>query len=319
MKKAILIIIITVALIISVCVALFAFFHLGGEGRKAPILSPFFNNATEKSYGEITAKLKDGYNYDLSGAKYWECPYCDCCEEGWCDWHCEAAYDLGFDVSCGCESNSLSLFDYATFTFPETRPIEEVYHDSIHFNKDEVFDVYVHIAKKLTDKEKLEDSEIIELANYYKKLSESINVYQQANCEYIDSLPEMPELYGDMRDDLKKLLYDRKLIISLSYLHEDLAEYLVENCVEMTGTCPLEDLLVICDQVSPEDSVFYVFSDQGHFYFCLSISVTANDWSSCVSHITNPPSMFSQKQISEMLKKAVKITDVEAEIPVYPD
>ncbi len=313
MKKINIIIIIVIGIALALGITLFALMHFGSPEIQSQIIDTFYKNVTEITHDSITVKLKDGHNYDLSGKKYELCPYCDCCEEGMCDWHCEASGDS----SCGCFNSSLSLFDVAIFTFPETIPIDEVYHDSIHFNKEDIFPVYVHIAKKLTDKESLTDKEVLEIANYFKKLSESINIYQQADDEFIDGLPEMPELYGDMSSDIQMLLYNRKIIVDLSFINEDTTHLFIENCLRMTGACPLDQLSVVCIEDSPESLSYYAFSDKGYCYFNLSISFDNTYWSSCSSFSPTLTPLFTEQQISKMLEMAVNITDASSEIPTY--
>ena len=315
MKKAIIIAII----IISVIALGLAFLAVGIiiDPNSPPALRDiFYKNVKELKYELLTVKLKDGYDYDLSGGKYLMCPYCGCCEEGWCDWKCEAAYEANNDSSCGCTGYELSLFDIATFTFSDVIPINEVYHDSIHFNKEDIFPVYAHIAKKLTDKKKLSDHEVLKIANYYKKLKATIETNEMSNHEFIDSLPEMPCLYTDMKTDIEELLYERRLSVKLNMSYVDL---FLESCLSCTGTCPLENLCVINVKDDPEsrDSLYYVFSDTGHFYFSYSLAYSEDNCTACMSPISNPPPMFSEKTVSELIKQSVKFTDAGKEIPVY--
>lgn len=231
------------------------------------------------------------------------CMHCSCC-----DWECDKKCKR--DSECGCfllfnDENRVTVFDEGNIKFKKHKEYSDINHDLQRFEYDDIYSVYVHIAKGLMDKKNLSDKEIIALTNDYKKLSAT---HSELTSEEIDSLPDMPEIWEDMQLDLMELLYEHKLLLYPDNINIGQIDTVLEYYITYTDETVLENIRIASDG----EGVYYVFLNDEEYYFKIVFDVFVCGEESGGIMISHETPLNSAK----LFEASIPITSVDSKIPV---
>lgn len=179
-----------------------------------------------------------------------------------------------------------------------------------YYEKDEIFAAYTYIANKLKNKDSLNNEEIIEITNTYKKLISSIDYIDclSENPDYsvMEQLPKMEGLLTDIKNELVGLIDTNNLLLLPNNPLDFQKKEILEKYLTYTDNTPLEELKII---KSNECNKYYILSD-ANFFFEVYLS-TDGDGTIYLS----PETLLSQNDINRISLNAIPITETTEAIP----
>lgn len=179
-----------------------------------------------------------------------------------------------------------------------------------YLEKSEIYSKYSYIENRLNNNEKLTKQDILQLGNDYKKIISSIDYINSLDISthVLNQLPNMVDLYGDMREDLIDLMVDKSVVLmpenSLDYQKRLIAEHYLIN----TDYHLLENINITKININQ----YCISSNKSDFCFEIYI-YTGHDDSICIDPTSNIPN------IEQISTQGISITDTNQMIPLFQD
>ncbi len=236
--------------------------------------------------------------------------YCAECKDE-CEYSCNSNC-VNENGICMCnlsfwDSQRISVFDIGEINFDSHKAPENIDNSTRFYSYDDLYSVYVVIAKNLIKKDRLSKAEIIETADFYKKLLFSLENYEASDSSSKTAeLPEMQELYDDMQKDVIELLYNNNIIRFPKHTDKNSAGFFIENLLIYTEGS-LSELKII----KKSEDTLYVLSDDGQLFFSEKISDSEG--------ITGYTEFYPNTDESYLKysDQAISVMDLETPIPLY--
>lgn len=180
-----------------------------------------------------------------------------------------------------------------------------------YYEKDEIFIEYSYILNKLENQTSLNNKDILEISNIYKKLINSIDYIDSLSedPEYftVDELPPMKGLYTDIKFNLINLIKQNNLLLLPNNSLDFQKEEIIEQYLTFTGQKPLENIKIVN---IPEDNKYCIL-DNNKIFFEIYLSDEKNA-PLCISLKSNSSSL---KNFNKLSSNSVFITEVNKPIP----
>lgn len=183
--------------------------------------------------------------------------------------------------------------------------------NSQYYSKEDLYPAYCYIKDNLKYSSNLDNNEIIEISNIYKKLVTSIDYINESLTgteiyNVLDDIPDTDGIFTDMKDDLTNLIVDNSLLVMPDNIDDESKILITESYLLNTDEIPFDNVKI--SYITDKDE-YYIVSKDNKFFFNMNISQNENT----LMYISKDNQL--KKHIDKVSENSISITEKDKDIP----